>query len=435
MLSRFFHLVGVVVFLCGSCGSQLAMAQQTYDAPAPVVQLCNVPPKSSYAYHYAARFYSDGLLYLWDGTDVWRQTGVNVDGFASIGQVADVPDGSVNMADAGPINFTRDGLRIILGNGNGGKGPLQDPPEEFHVGRLFEMPIAGATVSDYFADVDYHYDLIPLPSQSTIPNADQKYLLDYGCDEYMTDPMSWVAVLDETTGTHRIVVNDIPGASAAITTDNKGNLYACAGWGSERGLIKRFDRATVDLAYQTSEPLAWSDGVALNPGNDDNQSGAGMFLDARGFLFAGGNEGVTVFRPDGTSGTFAMGAYSFVAYNPLLDQILVMTSGDPVFNVFDTEDFLPLIPGDANWDNLVDEDDAAILAEHWGERNAYWIEGDFSGDGAVNAADAAILAANWGQSLPTTGETAEVPEPGGITMLIVMGLAGLATGRVRWQRG
>ncbi|HLA85034.1 MAG TPA: hypothetical protein VJL29_09585, partial [Thermoguttaceae bacterium] len=345
-----------------------AAAQQIYPAPDAVMQFNNLPERSEWSNHFAARCRADGYLYLWDGTGVWRQDGVNVNGFTLIGQVSGVPDDSgvpgssgVNMADAGPINFSRDDQRILLGNGAGGWGPLEYPPQEWHAGRIFSMAVAGETASSPIADIDYHYDFIPVSPRSTIDDADRKYFVDYGSADYETNPGSWVAVLDENTGDATVVIEGIPDASAAIATDNKGNLFACVGHGAWRGLIKWFARAEVDQAYATDTPLAWVDGVALNPNNYDNHSGAGMFSDARGYLFAGGNEGVTVFRPDGTSGTFNVlggynASYASVIYNPLEDQVLVMFHdwvAGTMIDVYEAADFLSDAPGDANGDGAV----------------------------------------------------------------------------------
>jgi T5SS/PEP-CTERM-associated repeat protein len=74
------------------------------------------------------------------------------------------------------------------------------------------------------------------------------------------------------------------------------------------------------------------------------------------------------------------------------------------------------IPGDTNGDNHVDEDDAAILAAHWGQPGG-WFDGDFNDDGIVNVLDAAILAANWGTNAPGEGA---VPEPGALGLLLAM---------------
>ena len=80
------------------------------------------------------------------------------------------------------------------------------------------------------------------------------------------------------------------------------------------------------------------------------------------------------------------------------------------------------IPGDANYDRMVDADDAAIVAANW-QRNSgvSWAHGDFNGDGVVNDADATILAANWRERV---SETISVPEPSAL-VLLVAGLAGL----------
>jgi hypothetical protein len=110
-----------------------------------------------------------------------------------------------------------------------------------------------------------------------------------------------------------------------------------------------------------------------------------------------------------------------VVYNPLEDQVLVMTSGNPVFTIYQAGDFLPLIPGDANWDDTVGPADALVLANHWGEGDdAYWIEGDFNGDGEVGPADASIMAAHWGHSLGSAEgkySPTPVPEPSLVVFL------------------
>ncbi|HLA83415.1 MAG TPA: dockerin type I domain-containing protein [Thermoguttaceae bacterium] len=73
-------------------------------------------------------------------------------------------------------------------------------------------------------------------------------------------------------------------------------------------------------------------------------------------------------------------------------------------------------PGDANGDHYVDEEDAQILAAHWGQAGD-WTTGDFNGDDLVNAADASILAANWGYH-PLLENRSTVPEPSGLVLLL-----------------
>ena len=89
-----------------------------------------------------------------------------------------------------------------------------------------------------------------------------------------------------------------------------------------------------------------------------------------------------------------------------------------------------LIPGDANYDYLVNEDDAAILADNWQTLSgATWSVGDFNGNYAVNDVDAAILAANW-QSVASDA----VPEPGTLTLSAICGLMLLGLGDRRRKR-
>jgi len=73
----------------------------------------------------------------------------------------------------------------------------------------------------------------------------------------------------------------------------------------------------------------------------------------------------------------------------------------------------PAVPGDANYDGQVDQDDAGVLSSHWGNAGATWADGDFNLDGLVNAADAAILTANWGYG---TSEATTVPEPSALVL-------------------
>ena len=71
-------------------------------------------------------------------------------------------------------------------------------------------------------------------------------------------------------------------------------------------------------------------------------------------------------------------------------------------------------PGDANRNGVVDDLDAALLAENWQKQSgASWNQGDFNDDGKVDDLDAAILAANW-----TPPPVNAVPEPTGLILLL-----------------
>ena len=134
-------------------------------------------------------------------------------------------------------------------------------------------------------------------------------------------------MFDETTGQNVTVIDNGPGASTALAfnpTDDR--LYAGVGYGADRGNIYSFGLDQLDQAFQTNTPLDFAkSGVLFNPTASNNQSGAGMFFDADGYLFSGGNEGITCFKPDGTvSKVLDMGDYTSLVYNPFNDQILAI---------------------------------------------------------------------------------------------------------------
>jgi len=94
-----------------------------------------------------------------------------------------------------------------------------------------------------------------------------------------------------------------------------------------------------------------------------------------------------------------------------------------------------LVPGDANADFVVNENDLAILLQSW-EGDALFEHGDFDFNGLVDAADLALLLANWGRtgtlavSPPPAGDPAvgvqlnvwSVPEPTTATLIAILGL-------------
>ncbi|HLA84303.1 MAG TPA: dockerin type I domain-containing protein [Thermoguttaceae bacterium] len=90
----------------------------------------------------------------------------------------------------------------------------------------------------------------------------------------------------------------------------------------------------------------------------------------------------------------------------------------PVLNAL-TLEMINQIPGDIDGDNVVDAEDAAVVASHWGASDAGWEDGDFNADGLVNALDASILAANWGDHRAESAPCG-VPEPLGFVLALEM---------------
>lgn len=83
------------------------------------------------------------------------------------------------------------------------------------------------------------------------------------------------------------------------------------------------------------------------------------------------------------------------------------------------------LPGDANFDGIVNFSDLLILAQHYGQTGE-WVDGEFSGGGTVNFADLLTLAQHYGQSQATLQyslvvspdvQQGQVPEPACLTLL------------------
>ncbi|MBN1588576.1 MAG: hypothetical protein JW888_03585 [Pirellulales bacterium] len=115
------------------------------------------------------------------------------------------------------------------------------------------------------------------------------------------------------------------------------------------------------------------------------------------------------------------------------DTFPIGPNGDPSNDVYHwygptfKYELVPLIPGDANFDEKVNEEDAGILADYWGEIGG-WGQGNFDDDDVVGPRDAAIMAANWYYGMPAEGATS-VPEPS----IFVLAL-GMVAGLILTQR-
>lgn len=307
-----------------------------YAPPASLYTL-TIPAAGTNAYSSAAAYDADGLLHVWDGIIVWKQDGAGTDAFTAIGSVDLDGAGTIdNSSDAGPITFSRDGSHMLLGNGFGGMVPNSPPFDASWGGLVMSMPSAGGAVTSSLADIDYHLDFEPLPATSTLAGADMMYFVDGGDGNW--PPGSLVSIFDESDQSNVPVLTGVPGAAAHVALDAADNLYVTVGYGDYRGDVRLFPLADLESAYTTATPLDWSDGTLLNPVYTDNHSGAGLFVDDRGLLFAGGSDGLTVFGSDGRCRTYDVNTgYAEIVHNAAANTILLMNTG----KVYDVAAFVP----------------------------------------------------------------------------------------------
>jgi autotransporter-associated beta strand protein len=324
--------LGAIAYWLCAIGSFLVGPAAAQTLPGPVTVITSFPLPAADAFVTNMRFGPDGLMYAWDGQHVWQQSGVNVDSFGAPA-FGTVPSSG---ADAGPINFSQNGQTILIGNGAGG-----NDFSGASGGLLYTMPATGGAAT-LAGTLPFHQDLIPAPSAATMPNSATKFIVDRGSADFAT---SGVDLFDFTTGKVVPLIQNIPGASSSIAFDAANRLYVGIGYGPQRGQIRRFALPLVDFAA-AGKPLDWTAGQLFNA--TDNNSGGGMFFDARGNLFAGGPDGVTVFNASGAGQLYGTGPSTFpvVMHNSVNDQFSLTLNGvnDPMNlgfspRIYRTDDF------------------------------------------------------------------------------------------------
>ncbi len=90
----------------------------------------------------------------------------------------------------------------------------------------------------------------------------------------------------------------------------------------------------------------------------------------------------------------------------------------------------PIIPGDVNGDLMVDIFDINFVSANWGGMGP---DGDANGDHVVNIFDINLISAHWGEmgGSASTASAVAVPEPATIGMMLLAGIAMLASRRRR----
>lgn len=315
-------------------GSDFCARAQSLPLPTPLTTITTIPAPAADAFSTALRYGTNGRLYAWDGTAVWQQNSVGSAGFTQIGTINSAG------ADAGPINFSQDNSTIIVSNGFGGmdfSGASN--------GLLFTIPAAGGAANSSIGGVASNSDLTPIPSVSKLSNSSTSFYVNSGVGSFGSG--SVVSVFDSKFATDSNpenvpVITGIPGASTSLAFNAQtGKLYVGVGSGPDQGEIRAFaitapatdptNPNNLDHAYSASSPLDFlSQGTLINP-PDPNNSGLGMFFDARGFLFAGGPNGLEVLDPTtGHTGFYSTGlnTYAVTLYNPFNDELALYTEGD-----------------------------------------------------------------------------------------------------------
>jgi len=282
-------------------------------AQTPVGTVSNIPAPDANAYSTSLRYDSSGDLYAWDGLSVWEQSG-GTGSFSNIGSVA-----AGNSADAGPISLSQSGQNLLLSNGAGGSlgGPYN--------GVFWSMSAAGGMATRVTGSgAPFAGDALALPAASTIPQSNTKYIVYQGNSSFNGSSLS---IFDAVSGVNVPIVNNGPGATAAIAINPRNDsLYVDTGYGSDAGEIFSFSLNQIDTAFNTATPINFTSGALFNPLGTGSQSGAGLFFDSNGYLFAGG-DGITVFRPDGSisydqPASAADNYYDSLAYDPANNEVL-----------------------------------------------------------------------------------------------------------------
>jgi hypothetical protein len=106
--------------------------------------------------------------------------------------------------------------------------------------------------------------------------------------------------------------------------------------------------------------------------------------------------------------------------SPFLDDVVLTNASEPPP--------VEYLPGDANEDEIVNDDDLALLLTSWKLTGVAWGNGDFNGDNIVNDDDLALLLTNWKQTGTVTPAAGIVPEPASLSLI---GLGSLALIRRR----
>jgi PEP-CTERM motif/Dockerin type I domain len=200
--------------------------------------------------------------------------------------------------------------------------------------------------------------------------------------------------------------------------------------------------------WSSTNDIRWGtnviNSVSLPVGIDANSEVAfstvfgppGSGLDAQG---APGDSGGGVFHQD-ASGAWSLAGLMFSINTQPGEPWGVSAFGDITYSadlsVYRSEIYhIMALPGDANFDGVVNGQDLALVAENWMKTGtgANDPAGDVNHDGIVNGQDMALIESNWTTSnfAASKSSSSAVPEP---STILLAALGAVALMAWRWRR-
>jgi Dockerin type I domain/PEP-CTERM motif len=199
------------------------------------------------------------------------------------------------------------------------------------------------------------------------------------------------------------------------------------------------------------QPMGIIGGINVAVNYNGNDAQIALILPATGNINEPDNTNPDGFVTRGTGST----SYQYVLHLPTTGLSESGTSSGLYYNLTVAYNLVAaanLVPGDSNFDGIVNGQDIAAVASHWLSTNAYKLgTGDVTGDGIVNGQDIAMIASHWLATTPGLpsqflapiqdpnnpggggGGHAAVPEPG-TWLLFAIGGVGVWVARRRARR-
>lgn len=218
-----------------------------------------------------------------------------------------------------------------------------------------------------------------------------------------------VAISDPSVSSFTDLISPNPSLQGLAGLLVNGNDLYVTGLFSSTFEKFNINTGQVDSSFSSAAGLAFPQGVILSP------DGNSLLVGILGFSNGAGN--ISEYSFGGAFlGTFA---------SPVSDPSKGFVEATSMIVV--TGPTAPALPGDVNFDGIVNAQDLALVSSNWLHTGtgANDPPGDANHDGIVNAQDLALISSNW--LATTSANAAAVPEPASLvmagTVLVVLGVA------------